>query len=145
MAYSQIDLQTSDFDIFLFDLKKAVHLASGGGNLPTPLYETDRHNESVSAALNNFEGEFDIEINPTELSAGSDLSSFIAFAKKGFYTYDKTFPGNFEDTTFHLVAKPKQPFTNQYIFEKYSIERSILSTKTIIPENFEPFNLKDFL
>lgn len=143
MAYTDIDLQTLDLDIFFTDNKKLIHITSAGGNLPKSLTDTDTYNQSIIEKTSIQPNEFEIEINPN--LKNSDISSFISLAKKGFYSYDKYHLGNFQDTTFHLVARPKNCILPDQLLKKYKIDNSLIVSSNIVPENFEPFNLKDYI
>ncbi|OPC54598.1 hypothetical protein BAY06_12825 [Elizabethkingia anophelis] len=117
MAYSQIEQETFDLDIFFKDNNKNVHLATGGGQIPKIIAELD----TVSENIKNFKLEtlniiYEIEVNPnlseiinikSEEELENYLIDFKKYAKMGFYSYDKTNIGNFNDMQFHLVAKPK--------------------------------------
>lgn len=148
MAYTLIELSTSDLDIFVLDNQyKVAHIASGGGDLPQMLLDSDRYNESLSFEYRNLtvKNEFEIEINPniSEITGlfGDGLNfyleDFIFFAKQGLFSYDKTNLGNFGNFMFHLVARPK----DQFRYFPYFFPNDILKINTKIPGNFEPFLL----
>jgi hypothetical protein len=151
MPYSQIEQMSRDLDIFFTDSKKIIHLASGGGVLPEKLTNTDEYNELVLSDLIRYNGsaysDFEIEINPNlqellqieENDLNYYLKYFIEMAKHGFYSYDKTKLGNFDDYTFHLVAKPKE---NRF---KRDYKWSLVHSKLEFPEDFNPFNLNNFI
>lgn len=143
MAYTDIDLETLDLDIFFTDDKKLIHITSAGGNLPKILTETDIYNEAVIEKISTRPDDFEIEINPN--LGNLDISSFTSLAKKGFYSYDKYNAGNFEDMLFHLVAKPKNKISSKLLLEKYQIDDSLVVSNNVMPENFEPFNLEDYI
>ncbi|MDV6169669.1 hypothetical protein R1T16_14625 [Flavobacterium sp. DG1-102-2] len=153
MAYSEIELSSLDLDIFFSDNRKLIHLASGGGTLPNNLISTDIYNEDVLELISKFNPEFEIEINPNlseilnldKTGLENYLESFIDMAKKGLYTYDKSNLGNFNDTTFHLVAKPKKNPGLSILKEKYQMYNDFQITYTEIPETFEKFDLNEFM
>ena len=63
-------------------------------------------------------------------------------AKCGFYSYDKSKLGDFEDTNFHLVAWPGRKINenkNPLIFEK------IISINSIIPTDLNSFDLSEYI
>ena len=143
MAYTDIDLQTFDLDIFFTDNNKLIHVASAGGYLPKTLAKTDIYNQFVIEKMSTESNEFEIEINPNLKNI--DISSFTALASNGFYSYDKSHLGNFEDMTFHLVAKPKNKISSKLLLEKYKITAALIQSNSTIPESFEPFNLEDYI
>lgn len=152
MAYSLIEQHSRDLDIFLRDSNKLIHFASGGGLLPERAINSDEYNNLIIAEISRDQSEFEIEINPnlSELlnlnqeNLGRYLVSFIEMARKGFFTYDKSKLGNFEDPTFHLVAKPIRPEPNA-LFEKYNIFDKIINPRTDFPTEFGPFNISQYL
>jgi hypothetical protein len=151
MAYSLIEQHSRDLDIFLLDSNKLIHFASGGGLLPERAINSDEYNNLILAEISQDLSEFEIEINPnlSELlnlnqeNLERYLVSFIEMARKGFYTYDKSKLGNFEDQTFHLVAKPIRPQQN-ILFEKYYLFDKIINPRTDFPTEFEPFNISQY-
>ncbi len=152
MAYSLIEQESLDLDIFCLDNKKLIHIASGGGKIPNPLLETDVYNEPFLESVNDLGTEFEIDINPnlTELLDINDdelnnyLFSFINIAKKGFYTYDKTVLGSFEDMTFHLVAKPRHDIAPKAFLKEYKITNELKITNEF-PETFKAFDLQQLI
>ena len=156
MGYSILELSTLDLDIFVKDNSKYIHIATGGGNLPKALLNSDAYNESLREILRNipqFDFDIPIEINPnlTDITGINDeqledyLSDFTFFAKIGFYTYDKTKLGNFDDFTFHLVAKPKLDKANLAIKLFLNDQLRIFNVDFNIPSEFVPFNLEEIL
>jgi len=152
MAYSEIEQLSLDIDIFFHDNKKLIHLASGGGRLPKNLANTDSYNDVVREFLFNSSPEFEIDINPnllqilniTEEGLDSYLSTFVEIAKRGFYSYDKSSLGNFQDMDFHLVAKPKSNMKSITLLEKFEINNFMI-TQSELPETFDRFNLNEFV
>lgn len=144
MAYSQMEQENLDLDLFFKDSEKQIHVATGGGQIPLKLSEIDISVENFKQdTLDSIIEEYEIIIN-TNLSEiiGLDgkelityLTDFVSFAKKGFYTYDKTKLGDFKDNTFHLVAKPKLKITTFNKLEHFSIK---------LPDDFLVFNLLNY-
>ncbi|MES2654690.1 MAG: hypothetical protein V4620_03825 [Bacteroidota bacterium] len=151
MAYSIIELSTTDLDIFILDKQKVVHIATGGGNIPEKLLESDRYNGELRFTFRQLLRfpESEIEINPNiseitrlpEEQLQAYLIDFIYFAKLGIYTYDKTDLGNFESLKFHLVAKPKNPIP--FLFGLF--ENGIYRIDSEIPVDFKPFLLDKYV
>nr|WP_315247450.1 hypothetical protein [uncultured Flavobacterium sp.] len=151
MAYSIIEQQTRDIDIFVKDNNKKIHITSAGGRLPDILAENDIRNELIISQRNNFVENFDFIVNPnlndilnfaTENDLENYLTDFTFMAKCGFYSYDKSNLGNFEDQTYHLVAWPGKRInnnTNSLIYEQ------LISIDRILPTELSPFNLFEYL
>src|SRR5574343_1826661 len=126
MAYSLIEQETRDLDIFFKDSSKLIHIATAGGQIPNQLADNDKQNEEFASEVSNLEQTFEVEVNQNlaEFVNVPDngleryLRDFILMASRGLYSYDKTKVGNFEDQFFHLVARPKKA------------ENQLLSTKT---------------
>jgi hypothetical protein len=151
MAYSIIEQQTRDIDVFLKDNNKLIHIASAGGRLPQFLAENDITNELIINQRNTFSENYEVEINQNlnqilNLETQNDLENYLAdfifMAKCGFYSYDKSKLGDFEDTNFHLVAWPGRKINenkNPLIFEK------IISINSIIPTDLNSFDLSEYI
>ena len=144
MAYSQIEQETLDLDIFLKDSNKYVHIATGGGQIPDNLALLDASSQEFKdLKLDNIFNESEIEVNPLlreilnieELE--NYLEDFIKYAKLGFYSYDKTNIGDFKNFNFHLVAKPKQGNNSKISY------KGIKELNVEFPDNFQVFNLQD--
>ncbi|MBR9847345.1 MAG: hypothetical protein GYB35_15135 [Algicola sp.] len=147
MAYSQIEQSTLDLDLFLRDKNKHIHIASGGGRIPIRLANSDNVIEEFKTSIGNLEDNFEVEINPElaqilnieENGMASYLNDFVSYAKQGFYSYDKTKIGDFDDMTFHLVAKPK----NGQLKLMKNID--ILFIQNNLPETFQTFKLDEYI
>jgi hypothetical protein len=147
MAYSQIEQSTLDLDLFLKDKNKFIHIASGGGKIPNRLANSDNVIEDFKETVNNIDNSFEIEINPElsrilnieETELETYLSDFLKYAKLGFFTYDKTKLGEFDDMTFHLVAKP---IKGTLEFKK---SFDFVSSENILPETFNSFTLTEYI
>jgi hypothetical protein len=145
MAYTSIEQETRDLDIFFEDNSKLVHIASAGGQIPIQLADNDKQNEEFASDILSFEQVFEIEVNPNlialEIVSQNGLESylidFVLMARRGFYSYDKTKLGNFEDQFFHLVARPKG---NETIEQDYKKE-NLLKINIELPSEFNSFNL----
>lgn len=147
MAYSEIEQSTLDLDLFLKDKNKHIHIASGGGKIPNRLANSDNVIEEFKSLVNNLEDNFEVDINPElpqilnleENGIQSYLNDFVKYAKQGFYSYDKTKLGDFDDMTFHLVAKPRNGRL------KLVKDIDILYSENILPESFQTFKLNEFI
>jgi hypothetical protein len=144
MAYSRIEQETRDLDLFFRDRTKLVHIATAGGRIPEVLAESDRQNEDFAQSIEAVKSIFEIEVNPNlrEILGLSDnglegyLRDFVDMAKRGFYSYDKTKIGNFDDGTFHLVARPKGN-------HRFNLENALPNfvVEVELPVDFDTFNL----
>ncbi|MFN8296695.1 MAG: hypothetical protein U0T69_10900 [Chitinophagales bacterium] len=153
MAYSPIEQHSRDLDIFLRDSDKFIHFASAGGMLPEGAVNSDVYNNLVIEELSQDNSDSEIEINPniSELLSLTDddltdyLASFVEMAKKGFFSYDKSKLGDFEDQTFHLVAKPKSPIKPNVLYEKFKSFEKIINTQKVFPTEFEVFDISEYI
>lgn len=153
MAYSLLEQHSRDLDIFLSDGNKLIHIASGGGSLPKPILETDIYNENILSSISKSNSNFEVDINPNlieildlkENELQNYMTSFVDMARKGFYSYDKTRIGNFEDQTFHLVAKPSSPINPNILFESYEITQEIIISESNFPDNYQMFDLSEYI
>ncbi|AMP98692.1 hypothetical protein AY601_1780 [Pedobacter cryoconitis] len=147
MAYSIIEQQTLDIDVFFKDRVKYIHVASAGGSLPKVISENDINNNAFSIFVESLPSLFEIEINPNLVDlidlnpndVDMYLADFVKMAKKGFYSYDKTQLGSFDNRFFHLVARPKGQ-------NRLSIKNNInlLTIDNNLPDDFKQFNLFKF-
>ena len=148
MGYSKFEQETTDLDLYFRDSEKDVHIASGGGRIPEAINLLEQQIESFKDNWLIIEEEYEIEINPNLkelLNLSKDgyefyIGDFEKNAKKGFYSYDKTNLGNLEDSTFHLVAKPK--FRGGT--EMRAIGLPQISSANL-PSEFKVFNINDVL
>lgn len=153
MAYSLIEQHSRDLDIFLCDSDKFIHLASAGGMLPERAVNSDIYNNLVIEELSQDNSDFEIEINPnisellnlTDDGLADYLVSFVEMAKKGFFSYDKSKLGDFEDQTFHLVAKPKFLIKPSLLYEKFKSFEKIINTQKVFPTEFEIFDISQYI
>ncbi|CAI9675549.1 MULTISPECIES: hypothetical protein [Elizabethkingia] len=146
MAYSVIEQRTLDLNIFFKDDKKIIHLASAGGDLPINLLNSDEYNETFFEELIQLEPIFEIQINPNLIEIlGNDenqinieqyIYDFAEIAKRGIFSYDKTFLSNPESKKYHLVAMPLNPDKLNISSEKLIKINQIISTSFEI-QNFE--------
>lgn len=149
MAYTLIEQETRDLDIFFKDNSKLIHLASAGGQIPNRLSENDIQNEEFAAQISEIEESFEIEINQNlsefvnipENGQERYLRDFVSMAKRGFYSYDKTRLGKFEDPFFHLVARPIKK-ENKILITK---TEKLMKIGTELPTEFISFNLFELI
>ncbi len=147
MSYTEIEQFTLDLDLFFKDSQKNIHLASGGGKIPDLLANSDEINENFKDTAILLDEDFEIEVNQElmkvlnlkETEFQNYLFDFVKYAKKGFFSYDKTKLGEFDDMTFHLVAKPK----NNKSQRKKGF--NLLKINNSLPETFTTFILSDYI
>lgn len=147
MAYSEIEQQTRDLDLFFRDNEKFIHIATAGGQIPTFLANNDILNEAFAAEIKQSIGNSQIQTNPnllqilqlTEDRLEYYLQDFVEMAKRGFYSYDKSKLGSFENRLFHLVAWPDR---NQNAVAVKSIMLPRINNTVSI--DFEPFDLFEY-
>lgn len=60
---------------------------------------------------------------------------FVFMAKEGLFSFDKTTPNNFNNTCYHLVAKPLNPLT----LDKIPPEIVDILSKSIYAGNIDAF------
>ena len=149
MAYSSIEQETRDLDIFFKDSSKLIHIATAGGQIPNQLADNDKQNEEFASEISTFDETFEVEVNQNlaefvnipDNGIERYLRDFILMASRGFYSYDKTKLGNFEDPFFHLVARPKKT-ENQLLTAN---TENLLSIKTELTTEFVSFNLFELI
>ncbi|WP_379968571.1 hypothetical protein [Epilithonimonas sp. UC225_85] len=94
MAYSQTEQENLDLDLFFKDSEKQIHIATGGGQIPSRLAEVDNlienfRQERLDLIIENYE----ITVNPNlgeilglnESELLNYLIDFEMIAKKGFF------------------------------------------------------------
>lgn len=131
MEYSESYQHTRDIDWFFRSGERFIHVASNGGELPYFANSIEQlrmiqaqvalHNnvdgleviineqyvgERIAAIANNYWQNGYEEVT-LEQVRGNYLSSFIAMAQKGFYSYDRV-PGS---NAYILICSPKQPIS----------------------------------
>ena len=111
--------ESLDTDWFLSDQNGIViHVASAGGKLPKSVQE---QGENLNILINYFrslpESNENVIINPklhdylqfkSQEEEVRYLRDFVFMAQRGLYSYDKSVLGNFDDTSYHLVAYPSK-------------------------------------
>lgn len=124
MAYSLAQQFSDDIDWYFLDIDdNIIHVASGGGRLPSAISENDNAIREIDLYIKQLPERFDAVENPNidqfvSLGRPNFLREnepgprelyfryFLTLARKGLYSYDKTVVGNFNDFNYHLVARP---------------------------------------
>jgi hypothetical protein len=111
---TEIEQQSLDIDWFFTDEKHIAFVASGGGKLPKSIAESVDYN-LLSNYFRNLPEKTEVKINENLreiLKMVPDeryLADYLAMAKKGIYSFDKTVLNNFLEPNYHLVASPISP------------------------------------
>ncbi len=144
MAYSIIEQFSRDIDWYLLNGKNHfIHAASAGGTLPNIVKDNDFDNEQNHRIILGLPERYEIAVNPLlteflELTGSGDLNNYLTdftlMARRGFYSYDKTYIDDLTNSDYHLVAWPKD-----YVFLKYWT--SLINIDIQIPKQNLPFDL----
>lgn len=159
------DISTfADYDIFLYDDFKIIHIASAGMNLIKSLEEFDPSIDNLKRILNYrrlFRTTTNFYINRDNIT---DLnfyqSSFKFMSKRGFYSYDKFDIDDPDDYRFQLISKPS--YINKKIIlednkynnieigdlksnKTYKYDLYFLRAKNNFPEDFNTFDISEYI
>src|ERR1700748_1857142 len=139
---TELEQETSDFDWYFTNGNNIGYIASGGGKLPLTISRSLRNIKILAEFFWELPIVSGFVINPhlkeiLKVKRVTDiyLSSFIYFAERGVFTFDKTTSNNFRDMNYHMVAQPNNPIP----FNELPIEISniILLAKDIDPNRFK--------
>lgn len=140
MPYPLASQLNKDIDFFIMDAKQnKLHFASAGGMLPEMIALKYEANRRIHRSVIQLEELFEVEINPNLfniLNFQNDemreiyLRDFIFYAKRGFYSFDRTYLADSNDTRYHLVASPianriRPTSINNELMEDLKIEESL--------------------
>lgn len=141
MAYDELEQYTLDINWYFADKFNRICIAaSGGGILPSIIFENDRRNDEFHETVINLPARFEVirNENVLELLQGIDnqnldsyFQDFERLAARGLYVYDKLLLSDPEDTFYLLVAYPKYDST----IDKFPFEKKDLS---LIPKTIQP-------
>lgn len=119
MMITEIEQQTMDMDCFFTDGEYVGFMASGGGKLPDSVTKSEEKRQILARYFRNLPEISEVMINPKLDSIlikifGSGvnkryLEDYAFMTKKGLYSFDKTYPNNFSEPHYHLVASPNIP------------------------------------
>lgn len=123
-----------DLDLFLTDpLWGKIHLATAGGYVRDEIFNDPQHLEIKIDLQKSMNIDFKYKINPNldkilklsnpefnlkKFNRQTYLSDFIFYAKKGYFSFDKTYVNKPLDFHYHLVAYP-------IIFGENNMENSL--------------------
>jgi len=116
---TEIEQASLDIDWFITDGEYVGFMASGGGKLPESVARTKKNNEILTEFFISLPEISEVEISPNldnilikVFGSGIDeryLEYYVSMTKKGLFSFDKTYPNQFLDPYYHLVATPKKP------------------------------------
>ncbi|OCA70329.1 hypothetical protein BBH99_14470 [Chryseobacterium contaminans] len=111
-----------DLDLFLTDPTWGkIHLATAGGHVRDEIYKDSKHLETKINLQKSTNTDYEYKLNPNLdkiLKLGNPeinfrkfnkemyLRDFIFYAKKGYFSFDKTYVNKPLDFHYHLVAYP---------------------------------------
>jgi hypothetical protein len=149
MAYSIEQQHSRDIDWYFKDGNgNLIHVASAGGQLPKVIEENDELMDIIHSQIIELPTQFEESINPnlvqfisfrTTEARELYIEDFVKMARRGLISIDKTILGNFEDTTYHIVAYKKNTIEDNIFHNIY--DRFISTEKIIDVDNPNPFNL----
>jgi hypothetical protein len=136
-------------DFFFMDQDKTlIHLVTAGGLSEKYKSISIEEHDLLTNYLLSLPHLCDVSIHPelftthtfaNEVAKDRYVESFVSWARRGFYSFDKTDISNPEDKKFHLVAVPLNPlrFENlelkiQVILEKMQIETFVENAAFIL-------------
>lgn len=112
-----------DLDLFLTDpLWGKIHLATAGGYFRDEIFNDPKHAETKAALQKSMNTDYAYNLNPNldkilklgnpeldlkKLNREMYLRDFIFYAKKGYFSFDKTYVNSPLEFHYHLVAYPK--------------------------------------
>lgn len=150
-----------DLDIFLYDSKKIIHIATAGMEMINSLnqinFDPIANFRTILSYRRSFQVEFLQTIVRDNLTSEEDYLYFFNFlAKRGFYSYDKVDIDNNEDFTFQLISKPKYdkrihiPSLDVNVGDVQSnrvlnYDLNFIEAKKDFPENFDYFDISEYL
>jgi hypothetical protein len=154
----------ADYDIFLFDERKIIHIATAGMNLINSLEGFNSEIDNLSSIL-KYRRVFKILTNDNlkrENIESEKLyqSSFIQMATKGFFSYDKVDIDNPYDYKFQLISRPS--YQNKKVVIKdsrynnievgdltakriYAYDLIFIKAKRNFPEDFTTFDISNYI
>lgn len=134
MKYTEIYMMNHDIDWFCVVNDIYIHVASAGGMLPDLINDKDtlRNIQHQVQMLPDIYSEEEIEYNDFAIDnvVGENnfkarqlyVESFVAMARKGFASFDRTNISEFSNNQYHLVCWPKGFKRKPNGLELYSIQ-----------------------
>ena len=99
-----------DFDWFAVDADGyLVHLTSFGGILPASVASSRENLETLEqyfSALPELSTNEEIEATFTDATPAGDLSSYLEYIRRGFFSFDRIDYNNHDSCVYQLVARP---------------------------------------
>ncbi len=159
--YWNSSYNNGDLDIFLYDSRKIIHIATAGMELINSLSDlqpaTLQENFRLALSFRRiYKYKVSDDIQRDNLNTLEEYTAFFELmAKRGFYSYDRINIDNKEDYTFQLIANPIYDKTilirngerlgdlgSQKISE-YKIDA--LQAIKDFPEDNTPFDIRPFI
>jgi hypothetical protein len=111
VQFTELDQKTTDIDWFAVDAAgHDIHFASCGGKLPNSAASSQAALAHVTRYLRSLPALVPAAAIQIEkgLDKGGDYSSFITYACRGIYSFNKIDAGHTGDPYYHLLAAPLQ-------------------------------------
>ncbi len=154
----------ADYDVFLYDERKIIHIATAGMTLINSLEEFNSEIDNLGVVL-KYRRAFNNETNENltrDNIENQELyqSSFIQMATKGFFSYDKVDIDNPDDYKFQLISRPS--YQNKKIVikdsrynnieigdltskKRYEYDLIFIRAKNNFPEDFKIFDISEYI
>ncbi|MBH8558290.1 hypothetical protein [Hymenobacter negativus] len=114
MEISDIDQEVSDFDWFAVGADGYIlHFASAGGVLPTSVAASKEELALIAEHFNRLPETLQADkvqvIASIKQEKGVRYDSFLHYARRGLFSFDKTRLEARLDTFYQLIARPQHP------------------------------------
>jgi len=136
MRIDELEQETSDIDWFATDSSGyIIHFASGGGSLPESVASSQEillQLYQYFLALPDTASASQVQAEPN-VAKGADYQSFIRYARRGLFSFEKASLSNLADPVYSLVARPVVPLTIKNIPEPIAtlVRRTTLSDSVL--------------
>lgn len=148
-----------DLDLFLYDSKKIIHIATAGMPLIKSLSNIDFdpiiNFRKVLLYRRIFKYETISNVERDNISTIENYLDFFNFmAQRGFYSYDKFNIDENDDYRFQLISKPiynrKLSVSNINFGDikskkKYTYDLNFFESKKDFPENYNTFDIREYI
>lgn len=148
-----------DLDFFIKDNHKLIHISTAGMKLKNSLLQNILSQRRNFKTVLSYRRKFNVSKN-TEIIRDNlfNMDSYTFFfnliASRGFYSYDKYDIDDPEDKRIQLIFRPiydRKILVNNDLFFDYNSKMianyklNFINAKKDFPENFDPFNLDNFI
>jgi hypothetical protein len=113
--FTETEQRGLDIDWFFTNDEHIAFAASAGGKLPESISKAPENYRLLSEFFSGLPEISEIIINADvsriigSTADESYLKDFVYMARRGLFSFDKTIPSNFDNSQYHLVAKPVVP------------------------------------